>query len=149
MSKYGGNNEYVQVDKLGNSHWQFRKASAKNKIKEIAEELIVIAAKRSLKKGKKYRIQEPYYSNFINEFEFQDTEDQVNATSDILADLSHGAPMDRLICGDVGFGKTEVALRGAFNVALNGAQVAIIVPTTLLCQQHYENFIKRLSLIHI
>ena len=143
LSKYGGNNEYVQVDKLGNSHWQFRKASAKNKIKEIAEELIVIAAKRSLKKGKKYRIQEPYYSNFINEFEFQDTEDQVNATSDILADLSHGAPMDRLICGDVGFGKTEVALRGAFNVALNGAQVAIIVPTTLLCQQHYENFIKR------
>ncbi len=143
LSKYGGNNEYVQIDKLGNSHWQFRKASAKNKIKEIAEELIVIAAKRSLKKGKKYRIQEPYYSNFINEFEFQDTEDQVNATSDILADLSHGAPMDRLICGDVGFGKTEVALRGAFNVALNGAQVAIIVPTTLLCQQHYENFIKR------
>jgi len=143
LSKYGGNNEYVQVDKLGNSHWQFRKASAKNKIKEIAEELIVIAAKRSLKKGKNYRIQEPYYSNFINEFEFQDTEDQVNATSDILADLSHGAPMDRLICGDVGFGKTEVALRGAFNVALNGAQVAIIVPTTLLCQQHYENFIKR------
>ena len=143
LSKYGGNNEYVQVDKLGNSHWQFRKASAKNKINEIAEELIVIAAKRSLKKGKKYRIQEPYYSNFINEFEFQDTEDQVNATSDILADLSHGAPMDRLICGDVGFGKTEVALRGAFNVALNGAQVAIIVPTTLLCQQHYENFIKR------
>ena len=143
LSKYGGNNEYVQVDKLGNSHWQFRKASAKNKIKEIAEELIVIAAKRSLKKGKKYRIQEPYYSNFINEFEFQDTEDQVNATSDILADLSHGAPMDRLICGDVGFGKTEVALRCALNVALYGAQVAIIVPTTLLCQQHYENFIKR------
>ena len=143
LSKYGGNNEYVQVDKLGNSHWQFRKASAKNKIKEIAEELIIIAAKRSLKKGKKYRIQEPYYSNFINEFEFQDTEDQVTATSDILSDLSHGVPMDRLICGDVGFGKTEVALRGAFNVALNGAQVAIIVPTTLLCQQHYENFIKR------
>jgi transcription-repair coupling factor (superfamily II helicase) len=143
LSKYGGNNEYVQVDKLGNSHWQFRKASAKNKIKEIAEELIIIAAKRSLKKGKKYRIQEPYYSNFINEFEFQDTEDQVTATSDILSDLSHGVPMDRLICGDVGFGKTEVALRGAFNVALNGGQVAIIVPTTLLCQQHYENFIKR------
>ena len=143
LSKYGGNNEYIQVDKLGNSHWQFRKASAKNKIKEIAEELIIIAAKRSLKKGKKYRIQEPYYSNFINEFEFQDTEDQVTATSDILSDLSHGVPMDRLICGDVGFGKTEVALRGAFNVALNGAQVAIIVPTTLLCQQHYENFIKR------
>ena len=111
LSKYGGNNEYVQVDKLGNSHWQFRKASAKNKIKEIAEELIIIAAKRSLKKGKKYRIQEPYYSNFINEFEFQDTEDQVTATSDILSDLSHGVPMDRLICGDVGFGKTEVALR--------------------------------------
>ena len=116
LSKYGGNNDYVQVDKLGSSNWQYRKASAKNKINEIAEDLIKIAAERSLKKGTKFSVQEPYYSKFINEFEFQDTEDQVNVTSELLFDLNSGFPMDRLICGDVGFGKTEVALRGAFNV---------------------------------
>ena len=143
LSKYGGNNEYVQVDKLGSSNWQYRKASAKNKINEIAEDLIKIAAERSLKKGTKFSVQEPYYSKFINEFEFQDTEDQVNVTSELLFDLNSGLPMDRLICGDVGFGKTEVALRGAFNVAMSGSQVAFIVPTTLLCRQHYQNFTKR------
>ena len=143
LSKYGGNNDYVQVDKLGSSNWQYRKASAKNKINEIAEDLIKIAAERSLKKGTKFSVQEPYYSKFINEFEFQDTEDQVNVTSELLFDLNSGLPMDRLICGDVGFGKTEVALRGAFNVAMSGSQVAFIVPTTLLCRQHYQNFTKR------
>ncbi len=116
LSKYGGNSEFAQIDKLGSSNWQFRKASAKNKINEIAEDLIKVAAERSVKEATKYTVQEPYYS---------------------------GLPMDRLICGDVGFGKTEVALRGAFNVAMSGAQVAFIVPTTLLCSQHYENFTKR------
>ena len=143
LSKYGGNSEFAQIDKLGSSNWQFRKASAKNKINEIAEDLIKVAAERSLKEATKYTVQEPYYSNFINEFEFQDTEDQANVTSELLFDLNSGLPMDRLICGDVGFGKTEVALRGAFNVAMSGAQVAFIVPTTLLCSQHYENFTKR------
>ncbi len=143
LSKYSGNSEFAQIDKLGSSNWQFRKASAKNKINEIAEDLIKVAAERSLKEATKYTVQEPYYSNFINEFEFQDTEDQANVTSELLFDLNSGLPMDRLICGDVGFGKTEVALRGAFNVAMSGAQVAFIVPTTLLCSQHYENFKKR------
>ena len=143
LSKYGGNNEYVELDKLGTSHWQFRKANAKKKINEIADDLIKTAAERSLKKAPKFKTVEPYYTNFVNEFPYDETEDQVNVTSEILNDLNTGMPMDRLVCGDVGYGKTEVALRGAFNVAIGGSQVAVIVPTTLLCRQHYENFEKR------
>ena len=143
LSKYGGNNEYVELDKLGTSHWQFRKANAKKKINEIADDLIKTAAERSLKKAPKFKTVEPYYTNFVNEFPYDETEDQVNVTSEILNDLNTGMPMDRLVCGDVGYGKTEVALRGAFNVAIGGSQVAVIVPTTLLCRQHYENFKKR------
>ena len=143
LSKYSGNNEHVDLDKLGTSHWQYRKASAKKKINEIADELIKTAAKRSMKKAPKFKTVEPYYTNFVNEFPYDETEDQVNVTTEILNDLNTGMPMDRLICGDVGYGKTEVALRGAFNVALAGSQVAVIVPTTLLCRQHYENFTNR------
>ena len=143
LSKYSGNNEHVELDKLGTSHWQFRKANAKKKINEIADELIKTAAERSLKKAPKFRTVEPYYTNFVNEFSYDETEDQINVTSEILNDLNTGSPMDRLVCGDVGYGKTEVALRGAINVALGGSQVAIIVPTTLLCRQHYENFTSR------
>ena len=143
LSKYSGNNEHVVLDKLGTSHWQYRKASAKKKINEIADELIKTAAERSMKKAPKFKTVEPYYTNFVNEFPYDETEDQVNVTTEILNDLNTGMPMDRLICGDVGYGKTEVALRGAFNVALAGSQVAVIVPTTLLCRQHYENFSTR------
>ena len=143
LSKYSGNNEYVELDRLGTSHWQFRKANAKKKINEIADELIKTAAERSLKKAPKFKTLEPYYTNFVNEFSYDETEDQINVTSEILNDLNTGMPMDRLVCGDVGYGKTEVALRGVFNVALGGYQVAIIVPTTLLCRQHYENFVNR------
>lgn len=143
LSKYSGENDYIALDRLGTSHWQYRKASAKNKINEIADVLIKTAAERTLKSAPKFKTQEPYYTNFVNEFPFDETEDQVNVTSEILYDLNSGVPMDRLVCGDVGYGKTEVALRGAFNVALGGHQVAIIVPTTLLCRQHYENFVKR------
>ena len=143
LSKYSGSNENVDLDKLGTSHWQYRKASAKKKINEIADELIKTAAERSLKKAPIFKTIEPYYTNFVNEFPYDETEDQVNVTTEILNDLNTGMPMDRLICGDVGYGKTEVALRGAFNVALAGSQVAVIVPTTLLCRQHYENFTSR------
>jgi len=143
LSKYSGSNENVDLDKLGTSHWQYRKASAKKKINEIADELIKTAAERSMKKAPKFKAVEPYYTNFVNEFPYDETEDQVNVTTEILNDLNTGMPMDRLICGDVGYGKTEVALRGAFNVALAGSQVAVIVPTTLLCRQHYENFTSR------
>ena len=143
LSKYGTKNEFVELDKLGSSHWQYRKASAKNKINEIAGVLIKTAAERSVNKAPLFRTQEPHYSNFLREFDHVDTEDQINATSEILNDINSGMPMDRLICGDVGYGKTEVALRAAFNVAMNDFQVAFIVPTTLLSNQHYNNFVER------
>ena len=142
LSKYGGKTTII-LDRLGASSWQFRKANAKNKIKDIAESLIKTAAKRSLKISKKFRTQEPYYSNFVKEFEHSETDDQNRSISDILQDLNRGIPMDRLVCGDVGYGKTEVAVRAAFNVALGGRQVAVLVPTTLLSRQHYETFKKR------
>ena len=145
ISKYGGTNDHIELDKLGTSHWQFRKANAKKKIDEIADDLIKTAAERSLKKAPKFKTAEPYYTNFVNEFPYDETEDQINVTSEVLNDLNSGMPMDRLLCGDVGYGKTEVALRGAFNVALGGSQVAVIVPTTLLCRQHFENFKHRFS----
>ena len=143
LSKYGTKNEFVELDKLGSSHWQYRKASAKNKINEIAGVLIKTAAERSVNKAPLFRTQEPHYSNFLREFDHVDTEDQINVTSEILNDINSGMPMDRLICGDVGYGKTEVALRAAFNVAMNNFQVAFIVPTTLLSNQHYNNFVER------
>ena len=142
LSKYGGSLT-VELDRLGASSWQLRKANAKNKIKDIAGTLIQTAAERELRSAKKFKTQEPYYSNFVSDFEHDETEDQIRSISDILHDLNRGVPMDRLICGDVGYGKTEVAVRAAFNVALGGHQVAILVPTTLLCRQHYETFSKR------
>ena len=145
LSKYGGKNDFVILDRLGATQWQYRKAIAKNKIKEMAAELIKTAAARALETAPKFTIQEPYYSNFNAEFPFDETEDQITTIAEIHSDLLKGTPMDRLICGDVGYGKTEVAIRGAFTVALSGHQVAILVPTTLLCRQHYENFTKRFS----
>ena len=142
LSKYGGS-LIIELDRLGASSWQLRKANAKNKIKDIAGTLIQTVAERELRSAKKFKTQEPYYSNFVNEFEHDETEDQNRSISDILHDLNRGVPMDRLICGDVGYGKTEVAVRAAFNVALSGYQVAVLVPTTLLCRQHFETFTKR------
>ena len=145
LSKYGGKNDYIVLDRLGATQWQYRKAVAKNKIKEMAAELIKTAASRTLETAPKFFTQEPYYSNFNAEFPFDETEDQIKAIAEIHDDLVKGTPMDRLICGDVGYGKTEVAIRAAFTVALSGHQVAILVPTTLLCRQHHENLTKRFS----
>ena len=142
LSKYGGSTT-APLDRLGASSWQLRKANAKNKIKDIAETLIKTAAERLLRTAHSFKTQEPYYSNFVKEFEHNETDDQTRSISDILQDLNKGTPMDRLVCGDVGYGKTEVAVRAAFNVAMEGFQVAILVPTTLLCRQHYETFSKR------
>ena len=111
----------------------------------MAAELIKTAASRTLETAPKFITQEPYYSNFNAEFPFDETEDQIKAIAEIHDDLVKGTPMDRLICGDVGYGKTEVAIRAAFTVALSGHQVAILVPTTLLCRQHHENLTKRFS----
>ena len=145
LSRYGSDDENVQLDVLGGSAWQAKKAKVKEKIKDIAEKLIKIAAERHLKTAECFITQGGVYDEFCSKFPFSETEDQLHAIQDVLQDLGAGEPMDRLVCGDVGFGKTEVALRAAFTVAMSGAQVALIVPTTLLARQHYLNFVERMS----
>ncbi|KQX26329.1 MULTISPECIES: transcription-repair coupling factor [unclassified Sphingomonas] len=142
LSRYGAENEGVQLDKLGGVAWQARKARMKERIREIAGELIKTAAERALRPAEAI---EPGsgYNEFVDRFPYQETEDQDRAIADVIEDLAAGKPMDRLICGDVGFGKTEVALRAAFVAAMGGMQVALICPTTLLARQHYRNFVDR------
>lgn len=143
LSRYGGEDSIVSLDKLGSSAWQHRKARVKKRLEDIAEHLIALAAERALRVGEIYQPSEGLYNEFAARFPYNETEDQERAILEVLQDLESGKPMDRLICGDVGFGKTEVALRAAFVVASAGNQVAIITPTTLLCRQHYQNFQKR------
>ncbi|MBE6453195.1 MAG: transcription-repair coupling factor [Alphaproteobacteria bacterium] len=145
LSRYGSDDENIQLDTLGGVAWQAKKAKVKQKIKDIAEKLIKIAAERQLKKADCFIPQQGIFDDFCSRFPYDETEDQLNAIHDVLADLNTTVPMDRLVCGDVGFGKTEVALRAAFAVASSGAQVALIVPTTLLARQHYLNFKQRMS----
>ncbi len=145
ISRYGLDNENVQLDTLGSASWSLKKEKVKKRIKDIAEKLIKIAAERELKTGELFIPPEGSYDEFCSHFPYNETDDQLNAINDVVADLNKGIPMDRLICGDVGFGKTEVALRAAFTVAMSGAQVALIVPTTLLARQHYHNFKKRME----
>jgi len=145
ISRYGSDAEQVQLDKLGSGAWQKRKALMKNRIRLAAEELMKIAAKRAMKVAPILASPTGLYQEFCSRFPYSETEDQQQAIDDVLADLASGKPMDRLICGDVGFGKTEVALRAAF-AACSGdepVQVAVIAPTTLLARQHYLNFSKR------
>ena len=145
LSRYGSDDENVQLDVLGGAAWQAKKAKVKEKIKDIAEELIKIAAERHLKTAECFVTQGGVYDEFCSKFPFSETDDQLHAIQDVLQDLGAGEPMDRLVCGDVGFGKTEVALRAAFTVAMSGSQVALIVPTTLLARQHYLNFAERMQ----
>ncbi len=140
ISRYGSEDENIALDTLGGAAWQMKKAKAKEKIKEMAEALIKVAAERELKTTDVYCPNQGLYDDFCARFAYHETEDQKKAIVDVLKDLNTGTPMDRLVCGDVGFGKTEVALRAAFAVASSGAQVALIVPTTLLARQHYINF---------
>ena len=149
LSRYGSEDDNVQLDVLGGAAWQAKKARAKEKIKDIAEKLIKIAAERQLRKAEAFVPPQGLYDEFCSRFPYSETDDQLNAISDVLQDLAAGIPMDRLVCGDVGFGKTEVALRAAFCVAAAGAQVALIVPTTLLARQHFYNFKKRFENIPI
>ncbi len=115
----------------------------KSRIREIAGELIKIAAERQLREAPKLTVTPGAYDEFCAGFPYEETEDQLTAIDAALDDLAKGRPMDRLVCGDVGFGKTEVALRAAFDVAINGKQVAVIVPTTLLARQHFKTFTER------
>jgi transcription-repair coupling factor (superfamily II helicase) len=134
-----------QLDRLGGQAWQARKAKAKERILDIAVDLLKVAAERQLRKGVALNAPDGDYDEFVARFEWSETDDQQRAIEDVLRDLASGRPMDRLVCGDVGFGKTEVALRAAFIAALQGIQVALVVPTTLLARQHYENFRKRFA----
>ncbi|MEM7043735.1 MAG: transcription-repair coupling factor [Pseudomonadota bacterium] len=145
LSRYGSSDGVVQLDKLGGLGWQQRKARVKKRIQEIAGELIELAAKRATRKGEAIDKPVGLYEEFAARFVFQETEDQERAIEQVLDDLNSGQPMDRLVCGDVGFGKTEVALRAAFVTAMAGKQVAILAPTTLLARQHYQVLCERFS----
>ena len=145
LSRYGIEDDNIELDTLGGVAWQAKKAKVKAKIRDIAEKLIKIAAERHLKKAETFYPPQGMYDDFCARFPYNETDDQLNAIADVMADLNTTVPMDRLVCGDVGFGKTEVALRAAFTVASCGAQVALIVPTTLLARQHYYNFKKRMD----
>lgn len=145
ISRYGSEDTEVQLDRLGGGGWQARKAKLKQRIREMAGKLIQIAAARMLKEAPRLIPPSGIYDEFCARFPYEETEDQQNTIDAVLDDLAAGRPMDRLVCGDVGFGKTEVALRAAFTAALNGKQVAVVVPTTLLARQHYRNFAERFS----
>ncbi len=136
-------NSDAKLDKLGSANWQMRKATIKNKIKLIAEKLIKIAAERKLVKTKKVSLEKDLFQEFCDRFPYEETSDQIQAINDVIKDLSAGNPMDRLICGDVGFGKTEVAIRASYVMVAENRQVVLAAPTTLLAKQHAEVFKKR------
>jgi transcription-repair coupling factor (superfamily II helicase) len=142
LSRYGGESDGVALDRLGGEAWQRRKARMKERIREIAGELLATAAQRALRSGELLAA-DAAYPAFADRFPYQETDDQDRAIGDVLADMASGKPMDRLVCGDVGFGKTEVALRAAFVAAMAGVQVALVCPTTLLARQHFTNFVER------
>jgi transcription-repair coupling factor (superfamily II helicase) len=145
LTRYGAEDGAAPLDRLGGAGWQQRKAKAKARVREIASELIRIAAARELKTLPSVEAPQGVYDEFCARFPYQETEDQEKAIADAVEDLAKGRPMDRLVCGDVGFGKTEVALRAAFAAAMSGNQVAVVVPTTLLARQHYRTFAERFA----
>ncbi len=143
LSRYGSEDTEAVLDKLGGGAWQARKAKMKKRIREIADELIKTAAARLMKTAPALVPAEGLADEFAARFPYDETDDQLNAIEAVATDLSSGRPMDRLVCGDVGFGKTEVALRAAFLAAMSGKQVAVVVPTTLLSRQHFRTFHER------
>jgi transcription-repair coupling factor (superfamily II helicase) len=149
LSRFGsdasGDGNSVQLDKLGGAGWQARKAKAKKDLMVMADKLLKIAAARQLQKTEAIRVHQPAYDEFAARFPFAETDDQARAIDGVIESLSKNHPMDRLVCGDVGFGKTEVAIRAAYVAASDGYQVALVVPTTLLARQHYKNFMQRFA----
>ncbi|NJL08894.1 MAG: transcription-repair coupling factor, partial [Methylacidiphilales bacterium] len=143
LTRYGSEEAGVVLDKLGGHGWQTRKARMKNRIREMASVLIKVAAERTLKEAPRLAIAPGLADEFAARFPYEETEDQLAAIEAVTDDLAAGHPMDRLVCGDVGFGKTEVALRAAFAAVMNGKQVAVVVPTTLLARQHARTFTER------
>ncbi len=145
LTRFGSDEAPVQLDKLGGVNWQSRKARVKARIREMAAELIKTAATRAVQHLDAVQPPEGLYDEFCARFPYPETEDQLRAIEEVLTDFAASRPMDRLICGDVGFGKTEVALRAAFVIAASGQQVAIIAPTTLLSRQHFKTFSERFA----
>jgi transcription-repair coupling factor (superfamily II helicase) len=143
LSRYGSEQTAVELDRLGGAAWQARKARMKSRIREMAGELIKIAAQRHLREAPRLVVDHGLYDEFCANFPYEETDDQRAAIDAVLDDLASGRPMDRLVCGDVGFGKTEVALRAALVTAMSGKQVAVVVPTTLLARQHFKTFSDR------
>jgi transcription-repair coupling factor (superfamily II helicase) len=145
LSRFGGESDTTALDKLGGAGWQARKARVKKDLMSMAEGLLAIAAERQLRGAEEYVADPQGYNEFVARFPYQETDDQLNAIQDVTDDLARGTPADRLVCGDVGFGKTEVALRAAYIAASSGVQVAVVVPTTLLARQHFANFQRRFA----
>ncbi len=145
LSRFGSDEGTTQLDKLGGAGWQARKAKAKKNLMEMADKLLGIAAARQLKKAEQLYIDEGLYNEFVARFPYTETEDQGRSIRSVLDGMAGSYPMDHLVCGDVGFGKTEVALRAAYVAAMSGVQVALVVPTTLLARQHYNNFQTRFA----
>lgn len=146
VQKYIGSkdNDYKpRVDRLGGAAWQRRKGRVKKSIEEMAGELLKLYAARQARKGFSFPAEVPWQTDFETLFPFQETDDQLQAIEDVKADMENERPMDRLVCGDVGYGKTEVALRAAFKAVMSEKQVAILVPTTILALQHFDTFEKR------
>lgn len=146
IQRYIGPDEYTpKIDKLGGPSWETAKERVKKSVREIAEELVSIYAAREVMEGHSFAVPERAYDEFSSTFEFEETPDQARAIEDINEDMDSAKPMDRLICGDAGFGKTEVALRAAFRAAMDAKQVAVLVPTTILAEQHFKTFAERLK----
>lgn len=146
ISKYSGKDGTPpSISKLGSGEWDSKKAKVKKKVKDIAKELIELYAKRKTAPGFAFHEDSFLQAELESSFIYEDTPDQAKATEDVKRDMQQPHPMDRLVCGDVGFGKTEVAIRAAFKAASEGKQVAVLVPTTILAMQHYRTFSERLS----
>ena len=146
VQKYiSGSEHKPKLSKLGNRTWERKKQMAKAAVQDMATELISMQAIREAQHGIAYPKDTEWQRKFESEFMFQETEDQLQAIDDIKKDMESSKPMDRLICGDVGYGKTEIAIRAAFKVVTYGMQVAVLVPTTLLAQQHYRTFVERMA----
>lgn len=146
VQKYiGTEGKSPKVNKLGSSEWAKAKRKVKKSIEEIAEDLVKLYAARTTLKGYRYSKDTVWQKQFEEEFPYDETPDQLSAIGDIKVDMESDKPMDRLLCGDVGYGKTEVAIRAAFKAVMDGKQVAFLVPTTILAQQHYNNFVQRFS----
>ncbi|MCX5514893.1 transcription-repair coupling factor [Kaistia algarum] len=145
LSRYGSEDTEASLDKLGGVAWQARKSRLKKRIRDMAAQLIKIAAARAMRHAEPMAPPDGLYDEFAARFPYEETEDQLTAIEAVIQDLGAGTPMDRLICGDVGFGKTEVALRAAFVAVMSGKQVAVVVPTTLLSRQHFKTFSQRFA----